>query len=313
MNKDLLASIVIPAYNAEDTIHACLSSVMAAISPAHEVIVVDDGSTDGTASIVRSFPCRVISQPMNQGPGAARNRGILSAQAPYVLFTDADCIVQKDWVDTALEEFQAQKIMDNGIVGAAGRILPLKGFFNHCDAYSAYGYNQHTTPGYTDNFCTSNLVVERAAIIFAGLFKEDLPAFEDLEMGLRLLKRGGRLYYQPLQVVRHNHRRLGFRGFLGHEYQWGQSIGNYFEVHYPDYRRTPVTRWMGRASVYGVCAPVFALLITFKIVFKNALHHPAVFIYSPFIFLSKLLFRVGALEYIRRQKHMSLFLSAQRV
>lgn len=81
-------SVIIPAYNSADTIAACLESLM---DSAFEVILVDDGSRDGTADLVRKdFPAvRVLQQP-NRGVSAARNAGLDAATGEYVAFVDAD-------------------------------------------------------------------------------------------------------------------------------------------------------------------------------------------------------------------------------
>lgn len=84
-------SVVIPAYNAADTIADALHSILNQSVPPAEIIVVDDGSTDTTASIVQTFgpPVILISQK-NQGCGAATNTGINHATSSLIAFLDAD-------------------------------------------------------------------------------------------------------------------------------------------------------------------------------------------------------------------------------
>ncbi len=89
-----LVSVVVPLYNKARYILRTLESVTAQSVADFEVIIVDDGSTDGSAGVVRRFAdprFRLISQA-NAGPGAARNRGLRQARSPYVAFLDAD-----DW------------------------------------------------------------------------------------------------------------------------------------------------------------------------------------------------------------------------
>lgn len=93
-----LVSVIIPAYNAEDYISQCLSSVLSQTLSDIEVIVVDDGSTDRTASIVeelthRDGRIRLIRQE-NQCAGVARNKGMEVAEGKYLYFLDAD-----DWIE----------------------------------------------------------------------------------------------------------------------------------------------------------------------------------------------------------------------
>ncbi|MGO9444362.1 MAG: glycosyltransferase family 2 protein [Thiobacillaceae bacterium] len=99
-------SVVIPAYNAGKTLARALDSVLAQTWPAHEIIVVDDGSHDDTDQIVAAYGDRVIALwQENAGPSAARNRGVQAASGEWVAFLDAD-----DWYYPARLELHANMI-----------------------------------------------------------------------------------------------------------------------------------------------------------------------------------------------------------
>lgn len=114
-------SVVIPAYNSAVYIRETLESVLAQTSPPLEVIVVDDGSTDETAAIVRTYAGRIrLLQQENKGVSAARNLGIQQAQGDYIAFVDSDdlwlpeklgrqaaCILEKQvaWVSCGADFF----------------------------------------------------------------------------------------------------------------------------------------------------------------------------------------------------------------
>lgn len=83
-------TVIIPVFNGERYIGAALASVRAQTRPVDEVIVVDDGSTDGTLDVLRNFPEVVVLQQANAGPAAARNRGIEAAHGDYLAMLDAD-------------------------------------------------------------------------------------------------------------------------------------------------------------------------------------------------------------------------------
>lgn len=84
-----IISVIIPAYNADIYIEQCLSSLFCQTYKHLEIIVVDDGSTDRTSEIVKTFPVKLIRQE-NQGVSVARNRGISEATGEYIHFVDAD-------------------------------------------------------------------------------------------------------------------------------------------------------------------------------------------------------------------------------
>lgn len=92
IQSGLRVSVVVPAYNAQDTIERAINSIYAqTYDDIHEIIVVDDGSTDGTADIVRSrYPEVTVIQQANTGSPTARNRGVEASSGEYVAFLDDD-------------------------------------------------------------------------------------------------------------------------------------------------------------------------------------------------------------------------------
>ena len=91
MSPPLPVSVVIPVFNGEAFLAEAIASVLAQTEPPAEIIVVDDGSTDGTAAVARDFGERIhLLQQTNQGASAARNHGIRVAQGELLTFLDAD-------------------------------------------------------------------------------------------------------------------------------------------------------------------------------------------------------------------------------
>jgi glycosyltransferase involved in cell wall biosynthesis len=89
MNQPLV-SVIVPIYNGERHLGAALESVFAQDYHPFEVIVVDDGSEDGSAAVARSFPAVRYLRQANQGPAAARNAGTAAARGEFIAFHDAD-------------------------------------------------------------------------------------------------------------------------------------------------------------------------------------------------------------------------------
>lgn len=150
-NKMITISVIIPAYNAENTLSRALQSVKEQIFQPLEIIVIDDGSTDQTASIVESFPGVKLIRQKNSGPSVARNTGIFSANASYIAFLDAD----DAWQENHLQEINntytlypdlewyscSYKIIKDGVITHKKNLrqdTPIKiDYFFH---YSKFGY-----------------------------------------------------------------------------------------------------------------------------------------------------------------------------
>jgi glycosyltransferase involved in cell wall biosynthesis len=104
-----LVSCVIPVYNGERYLHETLDSVCAQTHEAVEIIVIDDGSTDGTATAVREYAAKIrYLRQDNAGPAAARNRGIAAASGEFVAFLDADDLWHPRKLEFQLERFRSR-------------------------------------------------------------------------------------------------------------------------------------------------------------------------------------------------------------
>lgn len=102
-------SVVIPTYNRAHSIERSIQSVLRQTFADFELIIVDDGSTDGTQDLVRAIKdprVRLVSMPQNGGPGAARNLGIREAVADWVAFQDSD----DEWLPEKLERQMARAL-----------------------------------------------------------------------------------------------------------------------------------------------------------------------------------------------------------
>lgn len=107
MSSTPLVSVVIPAYNAECYLGEAIESVLAQAYSPVETIVVDDGSSDGTAAVARSFPEVELIVQENAGPAAARNRGFAVSHGEVVAFHDADDLMTPDKLAVQVGELLA--------------------------------------------------------------------------------------------------------------------------------------------------------------------------------------------------------------
>jgi glycosyltransferase involved in cell wall biosynthesis len=98
-------TVIVPVYNAERHIAAAIQSILEEQYPSLEILVIDDGSTDRSAEILRGFPEVTYYYQDNRGPASARNRGIRLAQGEFILFLDADDLFPKGKIRQQLSYF----------------------------------------------------------------------------------------------------------------------------------------------------------------------------------------------------------------
>jgi glycosyltransferase involved in cell wall biosynthesis len=208
-------SVVVPAYNAAGHLTGCLQGVLAQEYPDFEVIVVDDASTDKTPEIVRSHEgARLVSAPLNLGPGAARNRGVAASRGALVVFLDSDSIVDdRLWLAKHVAAHASpEPVLLGGGVAGVGR-----GLVARADSYCHWSTNipgarpTVTTaaprPGRVSrHLVTNNMSVRRSTFDLVGPFDERFRTGEDVDFCERALRRGIPLRLEPTILVRHRDR-----------------------------------------------------------------------------------------------------------
>ncbi len=195
-------SVIIPNYNGVATIGACLEALLAADHDDYEVVVVDDGSTDGSVELIRSFPCRLLTQDTRRGASAARNAGAAAARGSFLFFIDADCLVLPDTmtaVERAVREYGAAVVV-------GGTYTPRAydpGFFS---SFQSTFINHFETkhPDDPDYIASHAMLIAADTFRAGGGFPEAfLPIIEDVEFSHRLRRAGYGLRMDPRILVRH--------------------------------------------------------------------------------------------------------------
>lgn len=203
----MLISVIIPVYNGAQTLPACLRALKKqTVSPeAFEIIVVDDGSTDGSALVAQQPGVRVIRQN-NAGAAAARNHGARVAQGELLLFTDADCVPAPDWVAQLSAPFA-----DATVAGAKGVYqtaqTELTPRFVQMEYESKY---ERMADAETIDFVDTYSAAYRREVFWAvGGFDVTFPgaSVEDQEFSFRVAEAGHRLVFAPQAMVLHTHDR----------------------------------------------------------------------------------------------------------
>jgi glycosyltransferase involved in cell wall biosynthesis len=176
-------SVVIPAYNRRAPLAAAIASALGQTSPLHELIVIDDGSSDGTWEDLQALaavtkPTRIIVQrQQNAGPSAARNAGARLATGEFIAFLDSDDTWHEEKTARQLAVFESQPdialvgCVDQGMgVFPGKRIVPI-------------GIDRLL---YRNYFLTPGVMVRRKAFAAIGGFAEDMNRCEDLDLWLRI-------------------------------------------------------------------------------------------------------------------------------
>ena len=199
-------SVVIPAYNAESKLGECLKACLMQRGFAPEVIVVDDGSTDDTARIAGTFPVHYIAGE-HRGPAAARNLGARSAKGDIIVFTDADCVPESDWLERLAVKFEEGVVAVGGTYAIANPDSRLARMIQGEIAMRHSGFGDEV-----DFLGSYNLAVRREAFESVGGFDETytMASGEDNDLSYRLGETGGKLRFAKDARVAHYHpTRLG--------------------------------------------------------------------------------------------------------
>jgi GT2 family glycosyltransferase len=191
--------VVVPVHNGGRSLERCLRGLRASTWTDYELIVVDDGSTDGSARRAEAAGARVISITDRRGPALARNRGVEAARAHLIFFLDGDVVPHEDTLARAFARFEADPTLD-ALFGsyddrphAPGLVSRYRNLLHHY-VHQKGEFHDDVRPAHT--FWTGCGVIRRAVFLAHGGFDPELyrrPAIEDIELGYRLTRAGHRI------------------------------------------------------------------------------------------------------------------------
>jgi cellulose synthase/poly-beta-1,6-N-acetylglucosamine synthase-like glycosyltransferase len=196
-------SVVVPAYDAAATLDDCLTALeqQTVGADAYEVIVVDDGSTDGSAAIAQHHGAAVV-RLAHSGAAAARNEGARWARGQILLFTDADCEPLEDWIEHMVAPFADPEVA--GVKGAyRTRQRSLVARFAQAEYEEKY---RRLSRRHQIDFVDTYAAAYRRELFWAhGGFDPGFVLDEDQEFSFRLAQEGHRLVFAPDALVYHRH------------------------------------------------------------------------------------------------------------
>jgi len=190
------ASVVIPAYNAEKTISACINSLRQQnFSGLYEIIVIDNNSVDKTLDIAKKSGVKVLKEPV-KGSYKARNLGAINSRGNIICFLDADCKADKNWLREIVKPFNEDSVSITG--GRTVAWITRSQMQKYCGSLCNIQEASHKA-GF---FGAGNMAISREAFFEAGRFPE-IESGGDVEICALITEKGGNLSYAHNAIVRH--------------------------------------------------------------------------------------------------------------
>ena len=241
-----LITVVCCSLNGSRTIRDTLEGLKALQYPSFEVIVVDDGSTDATASIAREYGWRVISTE-NRGLSAARNTGWQEAKGEIVAYIDDDAYPDPHWLTYLAHAFETSDVVG---VGGPNLAPPGDGWIADCVANSPGGpVHVLTSDTEAEHIPGCNMAFRRAALAAIDGFDPIYRAAgDDVDLCWRLQERGGVIGFAPAAMVWH-HRRNSARMYWKQQQGYGKAEALLEQKWPKKYNALGHLTWSGR--LYG--------------------------------------------------------------
>jgi GT2 family glycosyltransferase len=220
--NETAVTIIIPSYNAKQTVVACLNSVLnQTVNMQYEVIVVDS-SSDGTQEIIKEkFPqIKLMHLEDKVFPGRARNIGIKNSQGKFIAFIDADCVAERDWLENLLS---CHRKSDYAAVGGSiknGTPKNIVGTIGYLTEFNEFTERQAMR--LVDFIPTCNACYRRNVFNTFGLFLTDIFPSEDSIFGWNIVKGGEKIFFFPKAQVTHLNK-TDLRHFIKHQFILGKA------------------------------------------------------------------------------------------
>ncbi len=240
-------SVVVCTYNAERTLGPCLESLAKLNYPDYEVIVVNDGSNDGSLAIAERFGyCRIISQP-NKGLSVARNVGAQESTGEIVAYTDSDCVADPDWLTYLVAKMESAKLV---ACGGPNFPPPEDNLIPSAVAVSPGGPTHVLLSDDTaEHIAGCNMAFRRDVLLALGGFDPVYRAAgDDVDICWRFQDAGHTIGFSPSAVVWH-FRRNTVKAYLGQQRGYGKAEALVYSKHPIRFNLFGQAKWLGR--IYG--------------------------------------------------------------
>jgi glycosyltransferase involved in cell wall biosynthesis len=185
--SDVRITCIIPVHNGENYLAEAIQSVLDQTVSVYEIIVVDDGSTDGTSDVVATFasPVRLVRHARALGPAAARNRGIEEAEGDFVTFLDHDDLWVPHKVESQLNAFRVDPELDFCV----GKV---QNFWMPEVQHEAERFEGHFRSGPIPGYVSCTLMVRKPFLDRIGRFNTNIAHADDTDWFLRARTAGAK-------------------------------------------------------------------------------------------------------------------------
>jgi len=199
-----MISVVIPIHNASEGLGACLDSLerQTLSRERYEIIVVNDGSVDPVVETIADRQGVIFLSQQQKGAAAARNLGAEQAQGEILLFTDADCVPESNWVEAMIAPFADREVI--GVCGVV-RTRQIGLIPRFIQLEYDYRYRSIARHPQIDFVNTGTAGYRKRVFMDSGGFREHLLGAEDTELSFRLASAGYRMVFAPQAIVYHSH------------------------------------------------------------------------------------------------------------
>ncbi|MES0371594.1 MAG: glycosyltransferase family 2 protein [Mariprofundaceae bacterium] len=237
MVEQVSVSVVIPTYNAAQTIERCVEGLRKQSLMPLEIIIVDNGSSDATVdyitSVINDFPCKIrLLNEASRGAAAARNCGVRAASGAWIAFTDSDCIPDKQWLSSGCDLIKEKNCL--AMAGPAwgtmegdlsAKLLGLTTLSVGCEDH----WREDAGETGINGFASANFWINKSLFDQVEGFDESLTVSgEDYDLCARVFETGTAVYYSTSLKVRHIHP-LGIKTLAAKAVSYGNAHGILFE------------------------------------------------------------------------------------
>jgi len=293
-------SILVPAYNEEQSISSCLNSLISVVYDDKEIIVIDDASTDRTIQAIEKFLDKgviLVMREKNGGRAAALNSGLQRATGEVIITTDADTVTPSDWLQRFKSCFEQQDVVAvGGAYQACNKDKPLINATSILDQILNGVFKKSLVP---NKLSGVNSAILRKVLLDLGGFNENSWWSEDSELGWKL-KKIGRVIYDSGNVVNTQYPET-WQDIWKRKFYWGYAMGLKFREQMP----FNIKLWL-RPMIFLV---LFISLLTFLATIPFGMNLSLIpgFIFSLLLgSLTVVYIPLGAIVMVRNRDRISL-------